>query len=467
MSRVHCLECGTSVVLDPRGVCPEGHHVGAQGARVEQAMGHELAHPDEPEPWVYRIEPGELPVGVGASASTSANGAGTCGPGGNGSGPRQARPVRLTSVEPEDTSNDAESLLRELHSLAAFEEQSGNGRANGHRPVNGTHPQPGGGGGASTPGPVGPPAATTPPVPPAATTTSRPRPPRPDPDAMAEAFAELSALDAPGDTTTGRSRGSAGRSQDPATRGGHGTGRADEPLDHDQLASLFSEPSPPADPVPPPPTHDTALPPEDHAGTDHEPSTDPPAAPTQERGAAAPPAPDGPAPLGDGAAPRQVAAGDRPSHPRDTPPPVPDGHVLRDAAGHHPSDQVHRASPAQGPAPTFEVDATELSMELDLGDGAGVDLGDGAGVDAGVGHQDDDVAAQLSALSSTDALFSAPTEVEDTQPAAGATPGGGLDDDAGPRSGSPHSRPPAPDMTSFTAKGGAASRTGRRRRFGR
>ena len=50
MSRVHCLDCGMSVVVDPNGVCPEGHTVGAAGARVASAIGSDIPFPDEPKP---------------------------------------------------------------------------------------------------------------------------------------------------------------------------------------------------------------------------------------------------------------------------------------------------------------------------------------------------------------------------------------------------------------------------------
>lgn len=56
MSRVHCIDCGTAVVVDPTGYCPEGHHVGSAGARIEAAIGVAVPHPDEPEPWVATVE---------------------------------------------------------------------------------------------------------------------------------------------------------------------------------------------------------------------------------------------------------------------------------------------------------------------------------------------------------------------------------------------------------------------------
>ncbi len=57
MSRAHCLDCGTDVPIDPLGHCPEGHLLPAQGRRVERAIGNDDQHPDEPEPWVGRVDP--------------------------------------------------------------------------------------------------------------------------------------------------------------------------------------------------------------------------------------------------------------------------------------------------------------------------------------------------------------------------------------------------------------------------
>ena len=77
MPRVHCLECDAAVILDPRGVCPEGHHVGAPGDRVDQYLGTSTPHHDEPEPWVFRIDDAEPrsdaePVGAGVGAGLRA-----------------------------------------------------------------------------------------------------------------------------------------------------------------------------------------------------------------------------------------------------------------------------------------------------------------------------------------------------------------------------------------------------------
>lgn len=164
MSRVHCVDCAAPVVVDPEGRCPEGHHVGARGARVEAAMGTDTAHPDEPEPWVYCIDREEQPA---LTASTNGH---------SELRPRELRPVRLPGLLADgfdDVPADADELLRELHSLSALDER------------------------VPPPPPVEPTptaAVPTPPAPP--TPPSTPPPPRPDRDAMSDAFAELTALDA-------------------------------------------------------------------------------------------------------------------------------------------------------------------------------------------------------------------------------------------------------------------------------
>jgi len=190
VSHVHCLECGGQVVVDPRGQCPDGHTVGTPGNRIEMAMGHEAAHPDEPQPWVYRIDPAE----VDADARQSASGprlrvaeAST-----NGTGPaREARPVRAPGIPQDgadDEPTDSESLLRELHSLAALDDAltQRNGAGDGHARQ-------------------GPPAIpATPPPPPVQAAAPTPRPPRGDREEIADAFAELSALDVPASTANGQ-----------------------------------------------------------------------------------------------------------------------------------------------------------------------------------------------------------------------------------------------------------------------
>ncbi len=247
MSQVHCLECGSQVVVDPRGQCPDGHTVGTPGNRIEMAMGHETAHPDEPEPWVHRIEMAAVD-GAAASGATRSmlSVAGRVAEGStNGSGPaREARPVRapgLPADGADDEPADAESLLRELHSLAALDtaltdrHDNGNGTGEGH-------PR------------QGPPTIPAPPPPPpaeAAATT--PRPPRGNPDEIADAFAELSALDVPTSTTNGhRAAGAApipptARDATAAAAGAtppsppHEVSATDGGDAADELASLFGD----------------------------------------------------------------------------------------------------------------------------------------------------------------------------------------------------------------------------------
>ncbi|MFU8839690.1 MAG: hypothetical protein ACNA8R_03100 [Nitriliruptoraceae bacterium] len=191
MSRVHCVDCATSVVVDPQGVCPEGHHVGAGGARVEAAMGSRTAHPDEPEPWVHRIDPARTPVGVGSRAN-----------GHHAAPARELRPVRVPGVlaaDLDDEPTDADALLRELHSLAALEE-----RVPAPPPVEAAAPT------------TGPPRPPQPPV--------APRAPKLDRDAMSDAFAELSALDAPPPEPAARTTNGHGPSHNGA-RAVHGRSR--------------------------------------------------------------------------------------------------------------------------------------------------------------------------------------------------------------------------------------------------
>lgn len=249
MSQVHCLECGSQVVVDPRGQCPVGHTVGTPGNRIAMAMGHETAHPDEPEPWVHRIDPAEVDGEARQSATRTgvsvANGVAEGST--NGTGPaREARPVRapgLPAAGADAEPADAESLLRELHSLAALDtaltHRNGNATGDGHGDG---HPR------------QGPPARpATPPPPPAEAAAPTPRPPRGDPEEIADAFAELSALDVPASTTNGhRAAGAAPippAAQDAAGAAAGATppspprevSPADGGAAADELASLFGD----------------------------------------------------------------------------------------------------------------------------------------------------------------------------------------------------------------------------------
>jgi hypothetical protein len=105
VGRVHCPDCAMAVVVDPSGMCPEGHYVGAAGARIEAALGRDLPHPDEPQPWIGVVE-------LEASEEPSPE-------------PRQIRPVSIghaTSSADADTDGESTEMLRELHSLTDADE---------------------------------------------------------------------------------------------------------------------------------------------------------------------------------------------------------------------------------------------------------------------------------------------------------------------------------------------------------
>jgi hypothetical protein len=58
VSRAHCPVCDRSVVLEPTGTCPEGHLVATPTATPDR---FELPWEDEPEPWVFGVEPVAAP----------------------------------------------------------------------------------------------------------------------------------------------------------------------------------------------------------------------------------------------------------------------------------------------------------------------------------------------------------------------------------------------------------------------
>jgi hypothetical protein len=172
VSRVQCLECGIAVVVDPTGVCPEGHTVGGAGVRVAQAMGTDSVHPDEPEPWVATVVLDDAEVGPAAR-------------------PRTIRPVPVAGAdaateEEHDAATDHESMLRELHALGDLHDTSPRpavpqiARDTASGPAAGT----------AFPAPADPGAPAAPPV------TSAPPGPPPPREQVAEGFAELSALEA-------------------------------------------------------------------------------------------------------------------------------------------------------------------------------------------------------------------------------------------------------------------------------
>lgn len=151
VSRVQCLECGIAVVVDPTGICPEGHLVGSAGVRVAGAMGSDVPHPDEPEPWVATVVLDEVDIGPAARE-------------------RPIRPVQIAGAEAAEAEHreaaDHESMLRELHALGDIREAT--------RPS--AVPET-----ATAPAPEAPPVAHVPP---------------PPQEQVVEGFAELSALEA-------------------------------------------------------------------------------------------------------------------------------------------------------------------------------------------------------------------------------------------------------------------------------
>jgi hypothetical protein len=179
--RAHCLDCGDHVVVDPAGRCPEGHHVGVPGARIEGSLG--TSHPDEPEPWVAKVV---LDDELTATFPLP---------------PRQARPLAAPpaperGADPVGGSAAARSddLLRELHSLGDLDGTS--------TPAASTPPVPP----AAVP-PVAPPVAPAVAAPAAAVPAPRPAedaepwsapvvPPPTDRSAERDAFEELTALEA-------------------------------------------------------------------------------------------------------------------------------------------------------------------------------------------------------------------------------------------------------------------------------
>jgi hypothetical protein len=108
VSRVLCIDCATTVIVDPVGRCPDGHLVGAAGARIETALGSDIQHPDEPVPWVAQV--------VLDAEPTSEIEA-----------PRPIRPVTVPGVDLGDADGpaDSEELLRELHSLSELSAELG------------------------------------------------------------------------------------------------------------------------------------------------------------------------------------------------------------------------------------------------------------------------------------------------------------------------------------------------------
>jgi hypothetical protein len=106
----HCIDCGNSALIDPSGRCPEGHIVGAAGARVAAAIGSATPHPDEPLPWVHQIElDPELVDGAEGE-------------------PRTVRPPSVpTAPDPSPRAEQVatDDLMRELHALGDLGDLAG------------------------------------------------------------------------------------------------------------------------------------------------------------------------------------------------------------------------------------------------------------------------------------------------------------------------------------------------------
>lgn len=184
MPMTHCLACGGPVVVDPRGICPVGHDVGTQGARVEQAMGSSTAHPDEPEPWI-----GMVVLDDPESSTTGANPEGIeLASAGTAPTPRPARPVAAPGGGARRTEEpiDSEALLQELHALSEFAGDLGGASGDASAP-----PRSG-----SAPTAAPDPSGTREPGPGARDPEPDPEPdPDPDPDELDLTALDLDALD--------------------------------------------------------------------------------------------------------------------------------------------------------------------------------------------------------------------------------------------------------------------------------
>jgi hypothetical protein len=181
VSRAHCLDCGDHVVVDPAGRCPEGHHVGVAGARIEGALGSHTPHPDEPEPWVARVDLDEEDLSPTPAAPA-----------------REIRPLSVPAAEPPldgagstSSTGRSEDLLRELHSLGDLGDLAG--RASATSAAASSAPS-----APSFPEAAEPPAVWTAPAaatPAPATPVTPAAPPSPAPSSR-PAFDELTALEA-------------------------------------------------------------------------------------------------------------------------------------------------------------------------------------------------------------------------------------------------------------------------------
>jgi hypothetical protein len=277
VSRGHCLDCGDQVVIDPAGRCPEGHHVGALGARIEGALGSGTRHPDEPEPWVARVEIADDPLPAVAAPVREIR-------------PPAAPPAPAATASSPPAAARADDLLRELHSLAELGGLGADGpSATPPVATNGT-PAVTNGTPAATNGSPAAPTNGTAPAPTNGAHTAAPRqvvaPAEPHrtpgsgsaPSATRPVFDELTALEAAVQALTA-TNGATG----PVPAAGAG-GTTSEPRAHDEGAtmvaagtSLLAGSWEPAEPAPAP---DEAVPGADDGSTPPAPTFDDLFAPT-------------------------------------------------------------------------------------------------------------------------------------------------------------------------------------------
>jgi hypothetical protein len=222
VTRVHCVDCGTDVVVDPLGHCPDGHLLPATGTRVSTAIGSHEPYPDEPVPWVGRVALDESEPEPVVERTAQA----------------QAAPG-LAPAEREPAPGD---LLRELGDLGGDPAPdlppapSGASAGNGHAPATDAH-APGANGHGRT-APVGP------------------TPSRAVPGHTAEAGLELSELSALEHAIQALDGSSTGTPAPPAGTPAGETGDVDDDLGRlfDDLDGLGH--GTPADPAPTGPTAD-------------------------------------------------------------------------------------------------------------------------------------------------------------------------------------------------------------------
>ncbi len=128
MPFVHCEACSHHVIVDPSGICPEGHRTGVvsprarlggglaggvDGGQVASSMGARRDDSDEPQPWIGRVEPDEVaeyhdpaPAGAGRPIRPLA-------------APSEQAGAAREAPEP-PAAVDREAMLRELQALGGL-----------------------------------------------------------------------------------------------------------------------------------------------------------------------------------------------------------------------------------------------------------------------------------------------------------------------------------------------------------